>query len=181
MIDEEEKKEEVNAPACKEVEDLARSKLSNTYFDFVMKKLKLCAGGVIDMDSNHIVSKEARNTTKPYEVKNAEHSNYTSNTISTTNQSSTNLVRNEENKISFLKLRTPEFLFGSMLPIDVAITLTHERKNRVVAQTPNATSCNALGNSIVLGRADGAEMDSLPKTRKSTTTLSIVHVSHSLT
>ena len=98
ITDEEKKKEEVNVPERKEVEDVVRSKLSNKDFDFVKNKLKLCTSGAIDMDSNHVVSKETRRMVKPYKVKNAEYRNDASNTISTTNQLSANLVRNEENE-----------------------------------------------------------------------------------
>ena len=85
ITDQEEKNEEVNAPIGEELEDLMRSKLSNRSFNFVKKKLKLCTSGAIDMDSNYIVSKEAWSIVKPYKVKNAEHCNNASNTISTTN------------------------------------------------------------------------------------------------
>ena len=56
-------------------------------------------------------------------------------------------MRNEENKISYLKLQIPEFLFGAMLLIDIAINLIYERINRVVAQIPN-TLYDSFGNSI---------------------------------
>ena len=101
----------MNAPACKEVEDLVRSKVSNKDFDFVRKKLKLCASGVIHIDSNHVASKESRSMIKPYKVNNAENSNDASNVISTTNQSSTNLVTSEENKFNFSSFEHGRFKF----------------------------------------------------------------------
>jgi len=83
---------------------------------------------------------------------------------------SSSLVRDDENRIVFGKIKAPEFLFGAKLPLDAAINLILENLHRIVAQIPNATLHGAIGTIMLLGCADGADMDSLPKSRKSVTT-----------
>ena len=57
----------------------------------------------------------------------------------------------------------PEFLFGAYLQIYTALSLIYACLNLIVAQVPNATLNDELGKSMLLGCADAAEMDSLPK------------------
>ena len=123
-----------------------------------------------------MITKPARDIVVPYKIKNCEYNENhqsTTSTSSTTNNEqtrslSTHLVQSEKTNDIILKsdLTVPEFLFGASLPLDVAMNQIYDRLNKIVLQIPNATLQEALETSMILGCADAAEMDSLPKKNK---------------
>ena len=79
---------------------------------------------------------------------------------------SSNLMHHAENnnKITFKgDLKVLEFLFGAYLPLDTAMNLIYDRVRSVASQVENASINDALGTSMLIGSADAAEMDMLPK------------------
>ena len=118
------------------------------------------------MKSKYILTKRARELVVTYKVKNADYDkDLLADQNNLTTSLSTNLIRdNNTQSISFNKtLKTPEFVFGARLSIDTAINLLLDNIHRLVAQIPNASLNDAMSTSMLLGCADGAEMDALPK------------------
>ena len=60
----------------------------------------------------------------------------------------------------------PELLFGVNLPIDKAMTLIFDCLQKVVPQIPNAALNNVIGTSMIIGCANAAKMDTVPKATK---------------
>ena len=91
-----------------------------------------------------------------------------------------NLMRDKENNNRIVlksDSKTPEFLFGAYLPLDNVMKLILMRIGKIVEQIPGATIHDALGTSMIIGCADAAEMDSLPKVSKHVTSFSMVPTS----
>ena len=120
-----------------------------------------------------MLTKRVQELIVPYKIKNAEYGKEVQKNMAMTTTISSSLVRDDENRIVFGKIKAPEFLFGAKLPLNAAINLILENLHRIVAQITNATLHDAMGTSMLLGCADGAEMNSLPKKRKSGTTFQL--------
>ena len=115
----------------------------------------------------------------PYKISNSE---YGKKSIVSNRQSLSNNLEVDEDGQVVLKDNTkvPEFLFGVSLPLDTAINLIFNRIGKIVSQIPNATLHDALGQSLLIGCADAAEMDSLSKVNKHVTLFSLVPTSRFL-
>ena len=168
---------------CTKLQSLLSEKMSTKNYDSARKELAEISDGTMTMKSKYMLTKPARELVVTYKVQNADYEkDLLEAERNPTTSLSTNLVRdNNTQSISFSKqLKTPEFLFGARLPIDTAINLLLDKINRIVTQIPNASLEDAMGTSMLLGCADGAEMDALPKNTKNVTTLCIVPASRFL-
>ena len=114
-----------------------------------------------------------------YKINNVEYAKET--TTASRESLSENLERDEDGQVVLKdNSKIPEFLFGACLPLDTAMNLIFDRLGKIVAQIENATLSDALGQSMLLGCADAAEMDSLSTSNQHVTSFSIVPVSRFL-
>ena len=155
-------------------ENLAKGKYLTT-----MKLFSGVTNGEVQMRTSYHILKKSQEMVELYQIKNVEYDQERERVDNSATSLSSNLMRDaENNKITFKgDLKVPEFLFGAYLPLDTAMNLIYDRVRSVTSQVENASINDALGTSMLIGCADAAEMDSLPKITKHVTSFSLVPVS----
>ena len=160
-----------NAEKGKQIESFLKENLSNLHYKEASEMLSDLTDGQVKFQSAHLIYAKAREKVKGYEIKNSEYKEDNEQTQSI----STNLERDENGEITMkTNKKVPEFLFGASLPIDEAMNMIYHQIGLIVGQIPDASMEDALGESMLLGCADAAEMDSLPSKSKHVTSFSVV-------
>ena len=163
--------ENQNAEKGKQIESFLKENLSNLHYKEASEMLSDLTDGQVKFQSAHLIYAKAREKVKGYKIKNSEYKEDNEQTQSIL----TNLERDENGEITMkTNKKVPEFLFGASLPIDEAMNMIYHRIGLIVGQIPDASMEDALGESMLLGCADAAEMDSLPSKSKHVTSFSVV-------
>ena len=189
--------DQISSIKNKEFEQFLNENISSKKYKEAAKMIaNTTYGKNVAFRSTYHILKPAKELVKEYKIKNTEYVNPSEISSSATSSSnnnqpstsssstrsvslSANLLRNAEDNRIVLKsdTKTPEFLFGASLPLDTMMNLIIQRVGKIVEQIPGASLHDALGTSMLLGCADAAEMDSLPKVNQHITSFSMVPVS----